>query len=451
MTEQPQPYVLNTLYNAELELSIFACAMLNPETWYEMAVNPNDFYLDKHRMIARAIDKIFSSGRGLDEMTLVAELTNQRHYDEIGGFAYITKIIGTPVMTLLGPQYAEELKSLAQRRAVLAAANKIAQVAYDTKTDITDMVSRSRDTLDEALNNGPVKTGQSVTEVARLVDAAIESRRGQKNVLLGYDTGYSDLNKYLRGLRPGKLYYIAARPGKGKTAMLINLALSAAIDAARAGAKVAFFSREMDAEQIVIRLVGIITGINTELIETGAFTPDEWESYYAAIEKVAALNIQVYGPSECRTIEMVETICRQLVSRGELDIVFADYVQIFGVRLENTRSNREQEVAAISARFNNIKGFGVPVVAAAQLNRGVETRAEGRPQLSDLRESGALENDADVVIFLWNPDPTNEPNVLEAVIAKNRGGRVGMVNFVFHKESQRMLLAERRTVKLEER
>lgn len=435
---------MNELFDLELEQSVLSCTLIDPNTWSEMAVKPDDFYNHKNIFIAKAIESLFKTRTDVDYVTVSRELENQNRLEEIGGDAYLTKIISRSPTSLNARSYADQLKTLAARRRLLESANEIAKLAYDGEKSFTTITSEARQTLDNAISKTSLQAGRTIAEALNEFDQAIESRKGKGFSLLGIPTNYQDIDHTLDGLQDGWLYLIAARPGNGKTAMLGNLALNIA----KQGKRVLFFSAEMHDLRIIARMMTAESQIHADILKHAKMeSENEWSRYYQAVESLEGLPMWLFSPDECRAVEKIESITRQRHARGEVDIIFVDYLQLLQLESTSRTMTREQEVTKITQTLKRITNLKIPVVAAAQLSRAVELRSESKPQLSDLRESGSLEQEADAVCFLYRSDG-EEKTSLDFIVAKNRDGALGECPLYYDKTTQKIKTGIKRTVVL---
>lgn len=433
---------MENLFNYELEEAVIACVLIDENTWAEMAIKPRDFHNFRNLTIAEAIEKLRKAGTAIDYLTLCHELDKNNLLAKIGGAAYITKLINSQRSSLHARSYSDQVKSLAARRRLFEAANKILNLAYDNEKQFATITSEARQSLDDALNNSRLQAGRSLADALKEFDENIEARKGQDFTLLGIPTNYQDIDHKLDGLQDGWLYLIAARPGNGKTAMLGNLALNIA----KQNKKVLFFSAEMHDTRIVARMMAAETQIHSDILKHAAMqTDDEWKRYYSAVETFESLPMRLYKPDECRAVEQIESITRQLYANGEVDIIFVDYLQLLQLESASRTTTREQEVTKITQTLKRITNLNIPVVAAAQLNRKAED--SDKPTLAHLRESGSLEQEADAVCFLHHPN--DEPDTsLEFIVAKNRDGALGECPLYYDKTTQKIQTGLKSTIKL---
>jgi replicative DNA helicase len=435
------------IYNLEFEQQALCCVLFNPAVWREAGLKVVHFYDQRHIQIAAAIERLIKAEAEIDYLTICSELNQHNALDNAGGRSYLTQLHNAAVSSLNASYYADELKGLYGRRQMQTAVEKIGELAQDTQRPLPALAADARQFLDEALNSSRIQAGRSMVEALREFDDALEARKGKGFSLLGVSTGYPDIDYKLDGLQDGWLYLIAARPGMGKTAMLGNLA----VKVAKQGKRALFFSAEMHEARIVARMIAAETGIHADILKHAAMeSSEEWSRYYQAIETFESLPMRLYRPDECRSVEQIENITRQLHAADEVDIIFVDYLQLLQVESLARTTTREQEVTKIAQGLKRITGLNIPVVSAAQLNRATELRTEGRPQLSDLRESGSLEQEADAVCFLYHPDDEPETS-LSFIVAKNRDGALGSCPLYYDKTTQRISSAMKTTLNLREK
>lgn len=430
------------LKNIQTEQAALSCVLIDPNTWAEMAIKPEHFQDTRHVIIAKTLEDMFKRGAEIDLITISNELNKNDLLGTIGGFAYLTQLISVAQTTLSATTYSDELKELAARRNLFSVASEMARLAHDRKKDFSSIAAEAREFLDKSLYSGNTSHGKTLAVAASQYLDQIESRMGQYQTI-GISTGYTDIDIKLDGLRNGKFYLIAARPGKGKTAMLGNLA----INAAKQNKKILFFSVEMFSDEIISRLLAAEINVNTRLLDHGDMEQAEWDKCYQALEAFDNYPFLIFGPNDCNSVEKLDTITRQHHARGEVDLVFVDYLQLLQLENPPRSATREQEVTKIAQTLKRLTHLNIPVIAAAQLSRGVEQRNEPKPQLSDLRESGSLEQEADAVCFLWQPKEELDTS-LEFFIAKNRGGKVGECPLYYDKTTQKIKTGTKQNIVL---
>ncbi len=419
-------------HSREAEEAVVGSILINELVLDELAdLQPEDFYIHRLRFIWQAYLRLREKKQPIDSLTVSEELEDFGRLEEIGGPAYLTALLNQVPTTLHAEAYAEIVKATSLRRRLLSAANRVAVLAYDTTAAVDELTEQATAVIREAIASTSQEASRSFAEVAlELYDQAVEradaAKAGKPVLSRRIPTGWEDVNRMLNGgFVPGKFYVVAARPGDGKTTWLANVCLEAALS----GKQPVFFSLEMEDAELVARILSGESGLDANKITDGVLADDDWTVFVGALDKVSGAAGRVeYTPN--LTVERARAKAHRIQQKHGLDLLIVDYVQL--MRGTGRTQNREQEVAAISRELKILAGeLGVPVLAAAQLSREIEKRPDKKPQLSDLRESGALEQDSDAVIFLWRPDKTNQ--VTNFAFAKNRGGAVGSVDLYFDK------------------
>ncbi len=443
----PSPVVVP--YNREAEEAVLGSVLINPEAYFEVAsfLRPEDFYLVRHRWIWECFTHLYETRTPIDSLTVTEELARRGQLEEAGGAAYIS-YLSTNVPTSLHAQtYGRIVEAASIRRQMMSAANQIAKLAIKEDTTVEDIMDEaekaifgvSERRLERDLKTIRAVLGEYYDHLEEIV------LRGEE--MAGIPTGFIDLDRLLVGLQPSDFIIVAGRPGMGKTAFLLSVAKYVAQVKRK---HVAIFSMEMSNEQLVQRLLSQETGIDSQKLRTAQLDADEWQILTQAIESLR--NVQIFlDDTPALTPLQMRTKCRRLHLEFGLDLVLVDYLQLMssGMRHEN----RVQEVSYLSRNMKILaRELNVPVVVAAQLSRAVEQRADKEPQLSDLRESGSLEQDADVVIFLHRPaEYKNDPlkqSIIELRVAKHRNGPVGSLELVFRDKIAKFENAATRVIEL---
>jgi replicative DNA helicase len=359
-------------------------------------------------------------------------LDQQGQLAEVGGAAYLTTLINNVPSSLHATAYGRIVEQTAVRRNMLEAANKIAKLAYDEETGIETVMDGAEKAVFGVSERRMTRDLEPIQEVLSDYYDRIGELAARPDEIHGVPTGFIDLDKLLAGLQPADLLIVAGRPGMGKT----GFALSVAKNAAQIHKKhVAIFSLEMSNEQLVQRLISQETGIDSQRLRTGKLEEDEWPLFTHAIEVMSDTRIFLDDTPAITPLQL-RTKCRRLHLEYRLDLIIIDYLQLMSGDTRN--DNRVQEVSYISRNLKVLaRELNVPVLAAAQLSRAVEQRTDKRPVLSDLRESGSLEQDADIVMFIYRPevyedDPAKE-NIAEVIVSKHRNGPIGNVQLIFRK------------------
>jgi replicative DNA helicase len=447
VSTSPGPQIVP--HSREAEEAVIGAVMINPEAYYDVAqfLQAEDFYIHRHRWIWQAFIRLHEQRTPIDFLTVTEELDQMGQLGEIGGPAYLTALINNVPSSLHAEAYGRVVEETAVRRRMLDAANLIAKVAYKEDTGIDEVMNEAEKAIFGVSEKRLTRDLQPIQQVLSDYYDRIDqlNRRGEDT--FGVPSGFLDLDRLLGGMQPSDFLIIAGRPGTGKTAFM----LSAAKNAAQTYKKhVAIFSLEMANEQLVQRLIAQETGIDTHHLRTGKLTEDEWPLFAHAIEVLGDTRMFLDDTPGLTPLQL-RTKCRRLHMEFRLDLVLVDYLQLMsgGMRIEN----RVQEVSYISRNLKMLaRELNVPVLAAAQLSRAIEQRADKEPQLSDLRESGSLEQDSDVVMFIHRPDlydrDSTRPNVAEIKVAKHRNGPTGTIEMVFRSNLAKFENAATRNIDL---
>jgi replicative DNA helicase len=406
--------------------------LINPEVYYDVAqfLQADDFYIHRHRWIWEAFASLHEQRIPVDLLTLGEELDRKGQLSEIGGPAYLTTLVNQVPTSLNAESYGHIVESHSIRRKMIAAANSIASMAYDEDTTVNNVMDEAEKAVfgvsERRLHHDLQPLSNVLSDYYDRIDEL--AKRGED--IYGVPTGFIDLDKMLSGLQPSDLLIIAGRPGQGKTGFLLSVARNAALTHKK---HVAIFSLEMSNEQVAQRLIAQETGIDSQRLRTGKLQENEWPLFAQAIEVLSDTHIFLDDTPAITPLQL-RTKCRRLHLEHHLDLIVLDYLQLMGGDTRN--ENRVQEVSYISRNLKVLaRELNVPVLAAAQLSRAVEQRTDKRPVLSDLRESGSLEQDSDIVMFIYRPDQyekdTVKQNVAEIIVAKHRNGPVGSVELVF--------------------
>lgn len=419
-------------HSREAEEAVIGSVLINPEAYYDVAqfLKADDFYIHRHRWIWEAFTRLHERRIPLDFLTVSEELDQLAQLAEVGGPAYLTALINNVPTSLHAEAYGRLVEETSIRRRMLAAANDIAKLAYQEDATIDTVMDEAEKAVFGVSERRMTRDLQSIKQVLSDYYDRIDQLASRGEDTFGVPTGFIDLDRLLTGLQPSDFIIVAGRPGMGKTAFM----LSAAKNAAQIHKKhVAIFSLEMSNEQLVQRLIAQETGIDSQRLRTGKLEEDEWPLFTHAIEVLSDTHIFLDDTPALTPLQL-RTKCRRLHLEYRLDLILVDYIQLLsgGIRIEN----RVQEVSHISRNMKVLaRELNVPVLAAAQLSRSVEQRADKEPQLSDLRESGSLEQDADIVMFIHRPEmyekDTLKQNIAQIKIAKHRNGPVGTIELVF--------------------
>lgn len=429
--------------NPEAEEAVLGSILIDPDAIIKVAptLRAEDFYLEKHRWIYQAALDLYERRQPPDFITICDELERRGQLQEVGGPAYITELINAVPTAFHVEHYASIVERTSVLRRLISAAGQIAQLAYEDKGEIDEIVDRAEEIVfgvsEHRLQRFLVPIRQVMKEVITRIDY-LASHQGE---LLGVPTGFRLLDKLLGGFQKSDLIILAARPSVGKTSLALNIAANAA---KRYGQRVAFFSLEMSAEQLVQRLLAAETGIDQQRLRLGQIREEEWP---LLMEAAGALSNTMMFIDDTPALSALElrTKARRIHAEHGLDFIVVDYLQL--MRGDARAENRVQEISYISRALKWLaRELNVPVLALSQLSRAVESRPDKRPMLSDLRESGSIEQDADVVLFIYREDmydeDTDRQNIADVIVAKHRNGPTGVVSLYFKKELTQFLELE---------
>jgi replicative DNA helicase len=419
-------------HSREAEEAVVGAVLINPEVYYDVAqfLAADDFYIHRHRWIWEAFTSLHEQRIPIDMLTITEELDRKGQLAEIGGPAFLTSLVNQVPTSLHAEAYGRTVEGHSIRRKMINAANAIASLAYNEGSTVEHVMDEAEKAIFNVSEKRLHHDLQPISAVLSEYYDRIDDLAKRPEDVVGVPTGFYDLDKMLSGLQPSDLLIIAGRPGQGKTGFLLSVAKNAALTHKK---HVAIFSLEMSNEQVVQRLIAQETGIDSQTLRTGRLQDQEWPLFTHAIEVMSDTHIFLDDTPAITPLQL-RTKCRRLHLEHHLDLVIVDYLQLMGG--DSRTENRVQEVSYISRNLKVLaRELGVPVLAAAQLSRAVEQRSDKRPVLSDLRESGSLEQDADIVMFIYRPDQyekdTVKQNVAEIIIAKHRNGPVGSVELVF--------------------
>src|SRR5512136_764042 len=422
-----------TPHNREAEEAVVGAVLINPEAYYDLAqfLQADDFYIVRHRWIWEAFNRLHEKRIPLDFLTITEELQNAGQLGEIGGSAYLTALLNQVPTSLHAETYGRMVEASAIRRRLLTSANQIASLAYNERESVENVIEESEKSIFNVSERRLKKELLPISTVLSDYYDRIDELAKRPEEIFGVPTGFVDLDRTLTGLQPSDLLIIAGRPGQGKSGFLLSVAKNAALLHKK---HVAIFSLEMSNEQVVQRLLAQETGIDSQRLRNGKLEENEWPLLTHAIEVLGDTHIYL-DDTPAITPLALRTKCRRLHMEFGLDLVILDYIQLMGGDTRN--ENRVQEVSYISRNLKVLaRELNVPVLAAAQLSRAVEQRADKKPVLSDLRESGSIEQDADVVMFIQRPDALDKDNpksnLAEIIVAKHRNGPThGGIELVF--------------------
>jgi replicative DNA helicase len=423
-------------HSAETEEAVLGSLLIDTEAILKVAgfLQPENFYVVKNQWVYEAMLRLHDRREPIDLLTVSQELVKNGKLDEAGGESYIAQLTTTVPTALNVEAYGRAVESLSLRRKMITAAGDIARIAYDQTLPIQQVIEKSEATIfgvSEGRGEGQmVPIRKAVSDFFERIEYLHEHR----DEPLGIPSGYGDLDKLTGGLQRGDLIIIAARPGVGKTSLMLNMAYNAAHKHRQ---RVAIFSLEMSNEQLVQRFVAGETGIDSQRLRVADLREDEWGALTRVSMQMADTFIYLDDSPSLSPLDL-RVKARRIYQEYGLDLIIVDYLQLMTGESGGRNDNRVQEISYISRSLKQIaRELKVPLIAGSQLSRMVEQRSDKRPMLSDLRESGSIEQDSDIVMFiyrdeLYNPD-TEFKNIAEISVQKNRNGPTGKAMLFFDK------------------
>ena len=425
-------------HSVESEQSILGSILLDKEAIITVTetIQPEDFYKEAHKIIYECMVKLNNKNEPIDLITLTEELRKQGHLEDVGGISYITSLSTIVPTTSNVKYYSDIVKEKSVLRKLIKVSNDILNLGYDNSTKVEDLLEKAEKQIFDISQEKSSEDFQSINSVLMDTYDMIERLYTNKEEITGITSGFEDLNKKINGLQRTDLILIAARPAMGKTAFSLNLVQNAAL---KGNASVAVFSLEMSKEQLVQRMLSAQSHVELKKIKNGNLDENDWPRIIDAMSVLSNANIYIDDTPGIKISEL-RSKCRKLKIEKGLDLILIDYLQL--MEGDNNNESRQQEISKISRSLKIIaKELNCPVVALSQLSRAPEQRSDHRPMLSDLRESGAIEQDADIVMFLYRDEyyhPDSErKNIGEVIIAKNRHGETGSVELVWLGEIQK--------------
>ncbi len=421
--------------NPEAEEAVLGSMLIDPDAVIKIAafLKAEDFYREKNGWIYQAILDLHERREPSDFVTLVDELERRNQLQEIGGTAYITALVNSVPTAVHVEHYARIVERTATLRRLIGAAGQIATLAYEEAEDVNEVVDRAEQLIFNVSERRIRRDLVPVRQIMHGVVDRIEYLHRHKGDILGVPTGFSKLDKLLGGFQKSDLVVLAARPGVGKTSLALNFALNAS---RRYGQRVAFFSLEMSNEQLVQRLLSSETGINQQKLRLGDINEEEWRLLMEAAGELSETMLFIDDTPAMSALEL-RTKARRLQAEHGLDMVIVDYLQL--MRSDARVENRVQEISYITRSLKSLaRELEAPLIALSQLSRAVESRSDHKPILSDLRESGSIEQDADIVMFIYREEMVKEnserKNIADVIVAKHRNGPTDTVPLYFSRE-----------------
>lgn len=424
-------------HSIEAERAVLGAILLNKDAFDAVSsiVKAEDFYSDNHRVIYEALVSIVGKNQRADYVLLSEELKKSQKLEAVGGILYITNLTTDIVDAYNVEDHAKIVRDKAHLRKLIHVANAVESMAYREEEETEDIVNRAEQMVLDV--SGTTKGESSFSAMRDVVYETIDrinELQRHKGILTGVSTGFKDLDNLTSGLQKSDLILVAARPSMGKTAFTLNIAQNVAMKSKK---NVAFFSLEMSKTQLVARVLAAVAGINSGRIRNGQLSQEDWGKAINALNDLAEAPLYIDDTSGLTPQLMKKKLRRLIQEHGELGLVVVDYIQLMENGGKKMADNRQQEVSAISRQLKIMaREFNVPLIALSQLSRGVESRADKTPMLSDLRESGSLEQDADIVAFLnrenyQDTEDTSDGVETQVIIRKHRNGELGIVKLWF--------------------
>ena len=430
-------------FSMPAEQSLLGAVLIDPNSLNEVAalLNGDDFYLGEHKQIYLAMQELFLANREIDVVTLIDMLVTKGVYDKSGGEDYIRTLTEAVPDALNIKDYARIVKEKSVLRQLIDASGEISESAYSEQEEVTAILDHAETLIFNIAQGRDTKGFRHIREVLQDVYAHLQELRTNAEATQGTKTGFSALDRVLAGMGKSDLVLVGARPGMGKTSFALNIATNVAKQTKKA---VCIFSLEMSADQLVNRVLASEALVNSYALRTGELTPEDWEHLAVAAGELSGCDILIDDTSGM-TVTAMKAKLRRVQNLG---MVVIDYLGL--MQGDRHNDNRVQEVSEISRSLKIMaKELMVPVVCCAQLSRGPESRTDKKPMLSDLRDSGAIEQDADTVIFLYRSEyyktgetPDQNTSIAEVIIAKNRHGSTGTVNMGWNGQFTKFLTIE---------
>jgi replicative DNA helicase len=438
MSAQPLPVTIDRIppQNLEAEMAVLGSVLVDREMMAAVGeiIRPADFYAHVHETIYGVLCDLYERGEPIDKISVAEELRRRDALERVGGLPYLSALMDTVQTAASARYYATIVREKSILRSLIHAGTEITQLGYEGEEDVSAALDRSEHlvyAIGERKTTEFMPVGRLMKDAFDYIDR-LYHMRGDRT---GLTAGFHDIDVMTTGFQPGNFVIIAARPGMGKTSFALNMAVAAALEA---GEPIAFFSLEMSNNELIQRLICSEARISMNDMRRGNIKQHQWEDISRAMGKLNDLPIYL-DDMGALTVSDVRSRCRRLKSTVGLAAIFIDYLQLVRPSVLTRNANRNEELSEICRTLKvTAKDLGVPIMALAQLNRGVETRNDKRPMLADLRDSGSLEQEADIVAFLYrdgyyNPEGP-DPEMTEFIIAKHRNGPTGSVKLRFQRE-----------------
>lgn len=422
--------------NIAAEKALLGAIILKPDVMHDIAVNvyPESFYADKHRAIYDAIQKIFSGGDPVDTVSVITKLKEAGQLDRVGGASYVTELIETVPAAGNAMYYAAQVRDKSTLRSLIHAADDIAEIGYSDPETVDMALDQAEKKIFQATQSPSAQKfrpiGSALSEAWERFEYLTENPEEKR----GVPSGFTALDNVLAGFQKSDLVILAARPAMGKTAFALDIARNAAM---KHGASVGIFSLEMSDQQLVDRMLAAESGVDSWKLRTGKLSSDsEYEALQKAMQKLNEAPIHIIDDADMNIVKM-RSATRRLMNEHGVDMLIVDYLQLMSPTNSKHSDSMVQQITEISRSLKILaKEMQIPVIALSQLSRAVEQRG-GKPRLSDLRDSGSIEQDADVVMFIHREDKMNKdvesdrPNIAEIMVEKHRNGATGSAELFF--------------------
>jgi len=418
----------------DAERALLGAIMLKPNAMYDVSdmVTPESFYASKHGDIFEAMFLLFGKGEPIDLVTLAGKLESQKKLENIGGRGYLSELVNAAPAATNATHYAQVVKAKHVHRDLIEAANHIGELGYKEDVEIDKLLDEAQSTVFQIANTSSLQKFVSIGEELKDAWKRLEMLQDNKDEIRGIHTGFRDLDNLLAGFQKSDLIILAARPSMGKTTLALDIARQTSISHENA---VGFFSLEMSAAQLTDRMLASESNVNSWKLRTGRLSSDdEYDRLRNGMDRLSNAPIFIDDKSE-RTVLQMRSIARRLKAEKGLSLIVVDYLQLIVPGITRQTDSMVQQVTEISRSLKGMaRELDVPVLALSQLSRAVEQRRD-HPRLSDLRDSGSIEQDADVVMFIHRDDKMNEnsdrPNIADILVEKHRNGPVGRIELYF--------------------
>ena len=423
--------------NIEAEQAVLGAMLIKKEAISAAAelLTGDDFYRYAHRLVFEAIMTLNQANEAVDMITVTDRLKRDGELEKAGGIAFITALANAVPTAANVTFHARIVRQKSQLRHLINAATEIAGTAYEDADDVDEIMDDAEKRILGVTARSNHADFVPMKDILITTFEQIEKHAANKGTLTGLPSGFLDLDRITSGFQPSDLILVAARPSMGKTAFTLNIATNAAI---RSQKTVAFFSLEMSKEQLALRMFSAEGQVDSQRLRVGDLKDEEWQKLISAADRLTKAPLWIDDTPGITVMEL-RSKARRLKAEHGLDLIVIDYLQLMQGRGRGSGDNRQQEISEISRSLKALaRELKVPVIALSQLSRSVESRQIKRPMLSDLRESGSLEQDADIVMFLYREDyyekETDRQNITEVIVAKHRNGPVDTVSLFFQKE-----------------